>query len=51
MLKAAGLGIAYQAKPRLQEVADTRFNESDRLDTLLYLMGFDAAKIVRECSR
>lgn len=51
MLKTAGLGIAYQAKPRLQEVADTRFNESDRLDTLLYLMGFDAAKIVRECSR
>jgi phosphoserine phosphatase len=51
MLKAAGLGIAYQAKPRLQEIADTRFNESDRLDTLLYLMGFDAAKIVRECSR
>ena len=51
MLKAAGLGIAYQAKPRLQEIADTRFNESDRLDTLLYLMGFDATKIVRECSR
>lgn len=51
MLKAAGLGIAYQAKARLQEVADTRFNVSDRLDTLLYLMGFDATKIVGECSR
>ncbi len=51
MLKVAGLGIAYQAKPRLQEIADTRFNESDRLDTLLYLMGFDAQKIVGECSR
>lgn len=51
MLKIAGLGIAYQAKARLQEIADTRFNESDRLDTLLYLMGFDAQKIVGECSK
>jgi phosphoserine phosphatase len=49
MLKAAGLGIAYQAKPKLQEVADTRFNQNDRLDTLLYLMGFDADKLVGVC--
>jgi len=45
----AGLGIAYQAKPRLQEVADTRFNQNDRLDTLLYLMGFDANQIIGAC--
>lgn len=50
MLQAAGLGIAYQAKPRLQEIADTRFNENDRLDTLLYLMGFDASQLVGACS-
>lgn len=49
MLQTAGLGIAYQAKPRLQEVADTRFNKSDRLDTLLYLMGFDARQLVGVC--
>ncbi len=49
MLQAAGLGIAYQAKPRLQEVADTQFNQHDRLDTLLYLMGFDPAEAVGAC--
>lgn len=49
MLQTAGLGIAYQAKPRLQEVADTRFNKNDRLDALLYLMGFDARKWVGLC--
>jgi phosphoserine phosphatase len=49
MLKTAGLGIAYQAKPLLQEVADTRFNQSDRLDTLLYLMGYDAELLVGAC--
>ncbi len=49
MIQAAGLGIAYQAKPRLQEVADTRFNQHDRLDTLLYLMGYDAELIVGAC--
>ncbi len=50
MLKTAGLGIAYQAKPRLQEVAHTRFNAHDRLDTMLYLMGFDAHQLVGVCS-
>ena len=49
MLQAAGLGIAYQAKPRLVEVAGTRFSQNDRLDTLFYLMGFDARKLVRTC--
>jgi phosphoserine phosphatase len=49
MLQTAGLGIAYQAKLRLQEVADTRFNKNDRLDTLLYLMGFDARQLVGVC--
>ncbi len=42
MLQTAGLGIAFRAKPKLQEVADTSLNHNERLDTLLYLMGFDA---------
>jgi len=44
MLQAAGLGIAYQAKPKLKEVADLALSHHTRLDTLLYLMGFDAAE-------
>jgi len=44
MLEAAGLGIAYQAKPKLKEVADLSFDHHTRLDTLLYLMGFDAVE-------
>lgn len=47
MLEAAGLGIAYQAKPRLLEFADACFNHHDRLDTMLYLMGFDAPEVQR----
>jgi phosphoserine phosphatase len=50
MLQTAGLGIAYQAKPRLVEVAGTYFHQSDRLDTLFYLMGFDTKKLVRTCT-
>src|SRR5690606_23468345 len=42
MLQTAGLGIAFRAKPKLQEVADMSLNHNDRLDTLLYLMGFSA---------
>jgi phosphoserine phosphatase len=42
MLQTAGLGIAYQAKPKLQEVADTSLNHNEGLDTLLYLMGYSA---------
>lgn len=42
MLQSAGLGIAFRAKPKLQEVATMSLNHHDRLDTLLYLMGFDA---------
>lgn len=42
MLQTAGLGIAFRAKPTLQEVADMSLNHNERLDTLLYLMGFNA---------
>ncbi len=39
MLRLAGLGIAFRAKPRLQEVADLSLNASS-LEGILYLMGF-----------
>jgi phosphoserine phosphatase len=42
MLQSAGLGIAFRAKPKLQEVADMSLNHHERLDTLLYLMGYNA---------
>ena len=42
MLQTAGLGVAFRAKPKLQEVADMSLNHNERLDTLLYLMGFTA---------
>jgi phosphoserine phosphatase len=42
MLQTAGLGIAFRAKPKLQEVADMSLNHHERLDTLLYLMGFNS---------
>jgi phosphoserine phosphatase len=42
MLQTAGLGIAFRAKPKLQEVAHMSLNHNERLDTLLYLMGFNA---------
>jgi len=42
MLQTAGLGIAFRAKAKLQEVADMSLNHNERLDTLLYLMGWNA---------
>jgi len=42
MLQTAGLGIAFRAKPKLQEVATMSLNHHERLDTLLYLMGFNS---------
>jgi phosphoserine phosphatase len=41
MLQSAGLGIAFRAKPKLQEVATMSLNHHEGLDTLLYLMGFN----------
>ncbi len=51
MLQAAGLGIAYQAKPRLKEVAHSRFDRHERLDTMLYLLGLDADNLVTGCGK
>jgi phosphoserine phosphatase len=38
MLSTAGLGIAFCAKPKVQEVAEFRINQKD-LSTVLYLIG------------
>jgi phosphoserine phosphatase len=45
MLQTAGLGIAFRAKPKLQEVASMSLNHNERLDTLLHLMGFNAREL------
>jgi phosphoserine phosphatase len=45
MLNAAGLGIAYNAKPVVQEAADTSVNVP-YLDTIMYLLGISREEIV-----
>ena len=42
MLQAAGLGIAFRGKPKLQQMADMSLNVSERMDVLLFLMGFQS---------
>jgi phosphoserine phosphatase len=44
MLNAAGLGIAYNAKPVVQDAADTAVNVP-YLDTIMYLMGISREEI------
>ena len=44
MMEAAGLGVAWNAKPRVQMEADARLNGSTLLD-LLYLFGFSSDEI------
>jgi phosphoserine phosphatase len=44
MLSAAGLGIAFNAKPLVQEAADTAVNVP-YLDTVLYLLGISREEI------
>ena len=47
MITAAGLGIAFNAKPALQEVADTSVNHR-RLDEVLQILGIPAEEVVDE---
>jgi len=42
MLKAAGLGIAFNAKPKVQEMSKYTIN-TNRLDSILYLLGVRAS--------
>jgi phosphoserine phosphatase len=44
MLEAAGLGIAYNAKPLVQEAADTTVNVP-YLDAIMYLLGITREEI------
>jgi phosphoserine phosphatase len=44
MLNAAGLGIAYNAKPVLQEAADTAVNVP-YLDAIMYILGISREEI------
>lgn len=44
MLERAGLGIAFRAKPKLREAADTALSGSG-LDAILYLLGMTAREI------
>lgn len=45
MLEASGMGVAFRAKPAVQEAAAFRINHADLLG-LLYLQGYSAAEIV-----
>jgi phosphoserine phosphatase len=44
MLERAGLGIAFHAKPKLREAADTTISASG-LDAILYLLGISAREL------
>ncbi len=46
MVKWAGLGVAYHAKPVLADAANARIDHGD-LTTLLYMQGYREAEIVR----
>ena len=47
MVEAAGLGVAYRAKPVLAERADARVDHAD-LTALLYFQGYRAQEFVRD---
>ena len=47
MIEAAGLGVAYHAKPVLEEVADARIRHND-LTALLYLQGYRRDEFVAD---
>ncbi len=45
MLQRAGLGVAFNAKPKVQSVSKARVNQP-RLDNVLYLLGLDDQQIL-----
>ncbi|KAI9733290.1 MAG: hypothetical protein M1834_003374 [Cirrosporium novae-zelandiae] len=45
MLRAAGLGVAFNAKPMVQQQAPARLNGSSLVE-VLYLLGFDEGEVV-----
>lgn len=50
MIRAAGLGVAYRAKPALRSVADACIDRAD-LTALLFLQGYRAQELVLDASR
>jgi phosphoserine phosphatase len=47
MIRLAGLGVAYHAKPVVAEAAGAAINHNT-LEALLYLQGYSDAEIARE---
>ena len=47
MIEAAGLGVAYRAKPKLADAAHARIDHGD-LTALLYLQGYAREAFVRD---
>jgi len=47
MIEAAGLGVAYRAKPIVAAQADAKIDHAD-LTALLYFQGYEAAEFVRD---
>ncbi len=47
MIRAAGLGVAYRAKPVLGDIADARIDHGD-LTALLFLQGFSTDEFVTD---
>ena len=47
MIRAAGLGVAYRAKPVVAAQADARIDHSD-LTSLLYFQGYSADRFVTD---
>jgi phosphoserine phosphatase len=45
MINIAGLGIAFNAKPKVQELADTTIN-NPYLDSVLYFMGISGEELI-----
>lgn len=49
MLTKAGLGIAFNAKPRVQEAVNVKLTGGASLDQVLYLLGLDDTEIEEFC--
>jgi phosphoserine phosphatase len=50
MIEAAGLGVAYHAKPKVAQAAAARIDHGD-LTALLYIQGYRADEFVRDSGR
>ena len=46
MMAEASLGVAFNAKPKVQQLASTRINQSSLLN-VLYLLGYSSDEIAQ----